>query len=76
MGRCYEVWRCEFEKFVHLQQRWCKLLEAEAKEERELECSAKEDQPPAPQGSVALGGLAKSAQEKVSSRKEFEEAGE
>ena len=70
MGRRYDIWRCEFEEFVRLKQRWCELLEAGAKEERESECSAKEDQPPAPRGSVALGSLAKSAQEKVSPRKE------
>ena len=45
------------------------------KEERESECSAKEDQPPAPRVSVALGSLAKSALEKVSSRKEEADEG-
>ena len=68
MGRRYEIWRCEFEKFVRLQQRWCELLEAEAEEERKPWCSAKEDQPPAPRGSVALASLARIAQEKVCTR--------
>ena len=75
MGRRYEIWRCEFEKFVRLQQRWCELLEAEAEEEREPGCSAKEDQPPALRGSVALGSLAKIVQEKVSSREEEADEG-
>ena len=70
MGRRYEIWRCEFEKFVRLQQRWCELLEAEAEEERTSWCLAKEDQPSAPRGSVALGSLEKIAQEKVPSREE------
>ena len=69
-ARRYEIWRCEFEKFVCLQQRWCELPEAEAQEERESECSTKEDQPPAPRRSVALGSLAKFAPEKVALRRE------
>ena len=70
MGRRYGIWRCEFEKFVRLQQRWCELLEAEAEEERTSWCSAKEDQPSAPRGSVALGSWEKIAQEKVPLREE------
>ena len=70
MGRRYEIWRCEFEKFVRLQQRWCELLEAEAEEERKSSCSAKEDQPPAPRGSVVFGSFARIVQEKVCTREE------
>ena len=70
MGRCYEIWRCEFEEFVRLKQRWCELLEAEAEEERKPWCSAKEDQPPAPRGSVVFGSFARNAQEKVCTREE------
>ena len=68
MGRRYELWRCEFEKLVRWQQRWCELLETEAEEERKSSGSAKEDQPPTQRGSVALGSLTKIAQEKVSTR--------
>ena len=75
MGRRYEIWRCEFEKLVRLQQRWCELLETEAEEERKSWGSAKEDQPPAQRGSVALGSLTKIAQEKVSTRVEETDEG-
>ena len=36
MGRRYEVWRCEFEKLVRLQHKWCELelLEEDAHEVR------------------------------------------
>ena len=70
MGRRYEIWRCEFAKCLAMQHKWCELLEAEAEEERKPWCSVKEDQLPAPQGSVALGSLGKIAQEKVSSRED------
>ena len=70
MGRRYEIWRCEFAKCLAMQHKWCELLEAEAAEEMESWCSSKENQPPAPRGSVALGSLGKIAREKVSSRED------
>ena len=70
MGRRYEIWRCEFEKFVCLKQRWCELLEAEAEEERKSSCSAKEDQPPAPREPVVFGSFERNVQEKVCKREE------
>ena len=67
MGRRYEVWRCEFEKFVRLQEKWCELLEAEAREEKESECKTEEDRPPTSRTStsVAFGDVATFTPEKV-----------
>ena len=71
MGRRYDIWRCEFEEFVRLKQRWCELLEAEAREEKESESKAEEDRPPALRASTpaAFGDVATFAPEKVESRR-------
>ena len=45
MGRRYDIWRCEYEEFVRLKQRWCELLEAEARAEKESERETEEDRP-------------------------------
>jgi hypothetical protein len=68
MGRRYDIWRCEFEEFVRLKQRWCELLEAEAREEKESESKAEEDRPPASRAST-FGDVATFAPEKVASRR-------
>ena len=38
MGRRYDVWRCKCEEFIRLKHRWCELLEAESRGEKEPEC--------------------------------------
>ena len=68
MGRRYDTWRCEFAKCLAMQHKWCELLEAEAREERELEDSKKADQPPAPQTSAAYEGSFVTSQDKVATR--------
>ena len=68
MGRRYDIWRCEFEKSVRLQHRWCELLEAEAREERESEYSKEANQSPAPQTPAAYEGSFVTSQEKVAMR--------
>ena len=72
MGRRYDIWRCEFEELVRLKQRWCKLLEAEAREEKESECKTEEDRPPASRASTsaAFRDVATFAPEKVVSRRQ------
>ena len=71
MGRRYDVWRCEFEKCLAMQHKWCELLEAEAREEKESESKAEEDRPPATRASTpaAFGDVATFAPEKVASRR-------
>ena len=72
MGRRYDIWRCEFEEFVRLKQRWCELLEAEAREEKESECKTEEDRPPTSRASTsaAFGDVATFTPEKVASRRQ------
>ena len=72
MGRRYDIWRCEFEEFVRLKQRWCELLEAEAREEKESDSKTEEDRPPASRASTpaAFGDVATFAPEKVASRRQ------
>ena len=72
MGRRYDIWRCEFEEFVRLKQRWCELLEAEAKEEKESDSKTGEDRPPVSRASTpaASGDDATFAPEKVASRRQ------
>jgi hypothetical protein len=55
-----------------LKQRWCELLEAEAREEKESECKTEEDRPPASHASTpaAFGDVATFAPEKVASRRQ------
>ena len=71
MGRRYDIWRCEFEEFVRLKQRWCELLEAEARKEKESECKTKDDQPPTSctSTSAAFGDVVTFTPEKVASRR-------
>ena len=68
MGRRYDVWRCEFEKCLAMQHKWCELLEAEVREERESECSKEAVRPPAPQTSAAYEGSFVTSLEKVATR--------
>ena len=72
MGRGYDIWRCEFEEFVRLKQRWCELLEAEAREEKEVDSKTEEDRPPASRATTpaASGDDATFAPEKVASRRQ------
>ena len=75
MGCRYDIWRCELEEFVRLKQRcdrWCELLEAEAKEEKESECKTEEDQPPTSRASTsaAFGDVATFTPEKVASQRQ------
>ena len=72
MGRRYDIWRCEFEEFVRLKQRWCELLEAEAREEKESEGKTEEDRPLASRASTpaAFGDVATFAPEKVVPRRQ------
>ena len=72
MGRRYDIWRCEFEEFVRLKQRWCELLEAEAREEKELDSKTEEDRLPASRATTpaASGDDATFAPEKVASRRQ------
>ena len=72
MGRRYDVWRCEFEKCLAMQHKWCELLEAEAREEKESEGKTEEDRPPASRASTpaAFGDVATFAPEKVASRRQ------
>ena len=72
MGRRYDIWRCEFEEFVRLKQRWCELLEAEAREEKESDSKTEEDRPPASRASTPAASEddATSAPEKVASRRQ------
>ena len=72
MGRRYDIWRCEFEEFVRLKQRWCELLEAEAQEEKESEGKTEEDRPPASRASTpaAFRDVATFAPEKVALRRQ------
>ena len=67
MGRRYEVWRCEFEKCLAMQHKWCELLEAEVREERESEFSKEAAQPPTPQAPAAYEWFVTSL-EKVDTR--------
>ena len=68
MGRRYEIWRCEFAKCLAMQHKWCELLEAEAREEKESESKAEEDRPPASRAS-SFGDVATFAPEKVALRR-------
>ena len=72
MRRRSDIWRCEFEEFVRLKQRWCELLEAEAREEKESDSKTEEDRPPASRASTpaASGDGATFAPEKVASRRQ------
>ena len=72
MGSRYEVWRCEFEKFVRLQARWCELLEKEAREEKESEGKTEEDRPPTSRTSTsaAFGDVATFTPEKAALRRQ------
>ena len=60
--------RSEFAKCLAIQHKWWELLEAEAREERELEYSQKIHQPTAPQTSAAYAGSFVTSQEKVATR--------
>ena len=72
MGSRYEVWRCEFEKFVRLQARRCELLEKEAREEKESEGKTEEDRPPTlrTSTSAAFGDVATFTPEKAALRRQ------